>query len=190
MYYTGKIQTKIVSFFPLKHSWNEQRASEVVRRANPDEDKQSIANLSKLLLQIRALICKFKLTVCITTKYTRIALQSSANNQFRLTIDKDVTVINERSSGSKNSISGSWCLENSECDIISKDAIKLPYCVYEVKVASTCNAPSFVSDLELEMDEAIFEAKKFSKFLSGASLFNSKKVRTLPWWAAEAAFVK
>ena len=172
-------------FNSLQCSWDEQFASDLVRAANPDEDFQSITELSKLLLKIRTTAVKFNLTPCVRTKYTRAALQSSSNNHCRLTIDRDIMVINERGE-SKNSSSSSWCLDDT-ASVSEKDVVKLPYCVYEVKIANDNKAPpQFITDLE--GCNAIVEAKKFSKFLSGVSIHNADKVATLPWWAADAKF--
>lgn len=169
----------------IVHSWDKKLALDLVRAANPSEDAEAIADLADLLLRIRALVCKFSLSPCVRTKYTRVALQSATTNRFRLTVDRDITVINERGCGS--SLSKSWCLADDDI-VPEQDVVKLPYCVYEVKVADgTGGPPAFVA--ELEEKAAIVEAKKFSKFLSGASVFNADKVATLPWWAEDTAFI-
>merc|ERR1711862_607291 len=96
---------KILDF--QDESWNDNLALDIVQRANPNEDQQSINDLVKFLNKIKSLIVKYKLTPCVRTKYTRIALQSSStNNQCRVTIDKDVMIINERSASSGSS--SSW----------------------------------------------------------------------------------
>ena len=156
-------------------SWDTERASALVRVANPNEDQDSIDSLTDLLLKMRALICKFNLTPCVRTSYTRVALQSASTNKLRLTIDRDVTVINERSRDSD--ASNSWCLEDH--GTIPREAIcRIPYCVFEVKVSGSDVSPEFVS--ELERSHAIIEARKFSKFLSGASIFNVSMSRPCP----------
>ncbi|KAL7529398.1 hypothetical protein ACHAXR_004951, partial [Thalassiosira sp. AJA248-18] len=163
--------------------WDKPRASKIVRQANPTEDEESIMALTNLLLRIKALVCKHDLTSCVRTKYTRIALQSASTNKLRLTIDHNLMVINERYAASSES--SSWCIEDSDT-IPKRDIVKIPYNVYEVKVAGADGPPSFIN--ELENSTAIVEAKKFSKFLSGASIFNADKITTLPWWASDAGF--
>ena len=159
--------------------WSMDQALAIVRVANPKESEDSLRDLAKLLLDMRNLILKKKLTPCVRTKYNRVALQSSKNNNLRLTIDRNITMINERCEGSGSS----WCLEDDES--IPVDAlVRMPYCVFEVKVSGG-ETPPFVASLE--NSHSIVEAKKFSKFLSGASLFNA--VQTLPWWADDEAFV-
>ena len=163
--------------------WDEARVNTMVQKANPKEDEKSIQKLAKLLLKMRAAIVKFKLTPCVRTKYTRVALQSSTSNACRLTFDRDLMVISER--GSAPSSSKSWCLEDNDT-LAQHDIVKMPYNVYEVKIAGEDSKPNFVT--ELEDSQAIVEAKKFSKFLSGASIFNADQVATLPWWSDEEKF--
>ena len=77
------------------------QALAIVRVANPKESEDSLRDLAKLLLDMRSLILKKKLTPCVRTKYNRVALQSSKNNNLRLTIDRNITMINERCEGAK-----------------------------------------------------------------------------------------
>ncbi|KAL3796444.1 hypothetical protein HJC23_004241 [Cyclotella cryptica] len=161
--------------------WDVQTAYDIVRISNPSENKEVLLKLTRVLLQIRKLVCKYKLTPCVRTKYNRVALQSASNNKLRLTIDRDITMINERA---RNETSKSWCLEDDDA-IPTNAVVKMPYCVFEVKVAGG-DTPPFIT--ELQDSGVIVEAKKFSKFLSGASLFNVSKVKTLPWWASDDAF--
>ena len=118
--------------------------------------------------------------MCVRTKYTRCAFQSSSNNNLRLTIDKDITVIDETRVVS----GGNWCLADDS--IVPLDAVvKIPYCVFEVKV-SDGEDPLFIDDLQ--QSGAIVKATKFSKFLTGAAIHNSQAVNMLPWWANDKNF--
>jgi uncharacterized membrane protein YidH (DUF202 family) len=164
--------------------WDMQRAIELVRLANRTEEEELIDEQADLLLRMRELILKLDLNPCVRTRYNRIALQSTSSNNTRLTIDRDIRIINERAV-TTSSIKKSWCLDDEET--IPRDAVvNLPYCIFEVKVATSEGQPRFVA--ELEASGAIVEAKKFSKFLSGASIFNADVVKTLPWWAPDDAF--
>ncbi|KAL7482840.1 hypothetical protein ACHAW6_008500 [Cyclotella cf. meneghiniana] len=161
--------------------WDMQTAYDIVRISNPSESKESMLKLTRVLLQIRKLVCKYKLTPCVRTKYNRFALQSASNNKLRLTIDRNITMINERA---RNDTSKSWCLEDGDT-IPHNPVVMMPYCIFEVKVAGA-DRPSFITGLE--ESGVIVKAKKFSKFLSGASIFSTTKVKTLPWWASDDAF--
>ena len=156
---------------------------ELVRAANPKEDEESIQYLTQVLLEMRAMMSKHSLIPCVRTKYTRVALQSPSNNKLRVTIDRDITIINERCV--RDNDSSSWCIEDNETIPVNAQ-VNLPYCIFEVKVVGVDGSPPFV--MELEDTGTIIEAKKFSKYLSGASIFNVDKVKTLPWWASDEAF--
>lgn len=159
--------------------WTSEYANKLVCKASPKDTDESIREAAALLLEIRDLIVKFKLRPCVRTKYTRAAFQSASNNNLRLTIDKDITVIDEtRTTG------GSWCLEDDS--MVPMDAIvKVPYGVFEVKVGQGAD-PLFIT--ELEKSGAIVKANKFSKFLTGAAIHNNKAVNMLPWWADDLNF--
>jgi len=156
--------------------WSSEYAHELVKTASPNDKEDSVKEATALLLEIRALICKYKLKPCVRTKYTRCAFQSASNNNLRLTIDRDITVIDETRVVS----GGSWCLEDDS--VVPIDAIvKVPYGVFEVKVGGG-EDPLFIH--ELEESGAIIKANKFSKFLTGAAIHNKKAVNMLPWWAS------
>ena len=156
--------------------WSSEYAHELVKTASPNDKEDSIKEATALLLEIRALICKYKLKPCVRTKYTRCAFQSASNNNLRLTIDRDITVIDE----TRVISGGSWCLEDDS--VVPIDAIvKVPYGVFEVKVGGG-EDPLFIH--ELEESGAIIKANKFSKFLTGAAIHNKKAVNMLPWWAS------
>ena len=165
-------------------TWSPEYAHGLVKKASPNETEESIKEATALLLEIRALICKFKLKACVRTKYQRVACQSSTNNNLRLTIDKDITVIDEtRKQGAKLS---HWCLEDDS--VVPIDAIvKIPYCVFEVKVSNAGEDPLFIQ--ELETKGSIVRANKFSKYLTGAAIHNKKAVNMLPWWSKDANFI-
>ena len=109
--------------------WSSEYAHELVKTASPNDKEDSIKEAAALLLEIRALICKYKLKPCVRTKYTRCAFQSASNNNLRLTIDRDITVIDE----TRAVYGESWCLDDES--VVPIDAIvKVPYGVFEVKV--------------------------------------------------------
>ena len=148
--------------------WAPEYAKKLVLEANPDASEEESGVSTALLLVIRDLFCKLKLRACVRTSYSRAAFQSAKNNNLRLTIDRDITVIDE----TKVQNEGSWCIEDN--DIVPIDAfVKVPYGVFEVKV-SDGKHPLFIE--ELQASDAIVEAPKFSKFLTGASLHNADKV--------------
>lgn len=166
--------------------WSLEFCKEIVTEViDCDMKEDEILASAELLVEIRNLFCKWKLKPCVRTSYTRAAFQNPKNNNLRLTIDRDITVVDEtRSHRNSKPGTSSWCIEDN--DVVPIDAfIKVPYGVFEVKVASGDN-PTLIDEL-IESD-AIVEAPKFSKFLTGASLHNVTKVATLPWWSEDALF--
>jgi uncharacterized membrane protein YidH (DUF202 family) len=161
--------------------WSSEYCTQLVRDASPDDKDEDIAAAAALLKEIRSIVCKFKLRPCVRTKYNRAAFQSSKNNNLRLTIDRDITVIDETCNVPED---GSWCIE--EHSVVPINAIvKVPYGVFEVKVSGG-EDPLFIE--ELIESGAIVKANKFSKFLTGASIHNASKVNMLPWWADDPLF--
>lgn len=161
--------------------WSLEYAIELVKEASPNDKEESIQESAALLLEIRSLFCELKLRPCVRTKYTRCAFQSSKNNNLRLTLDRDITVIDEACVVQNK---GSWCLD--DLSVVPMDAfVKVPYGVFEVKVAAG-EDPIFIE--ELQQSGAIVKAPKFSKFLTGCALHNANIVSMLPWWSEDPLF--
>jgi len=169
--------------------WTTGTAEEIVAEAaTPEMTKEEKDAATALLVEIRALVCELKLKPCVRTSYTRAAFQCPKNNNLRMTIDRDITVVDEkmarRHRNKNNKNNKSWCIEDN--DVVPIEAFaKVPYGVFEVKVASG-ESPDLVEDLERSV--AIVEVPKFSKFLTGASLHNSNLIETLPWWSKDELF--
>jgi len=178
----GIVQKRMVSLMDTTDGpWSSDFAKEIVVEASPDASESEIESSAALLLEIRELFCKLQLKPCVRTSYTRVAFQSAKNNNLRLTIDRDITVVDE-TSVERNK--GSWCIEDN--DVVPMEAfVKVPYGVFEVKVSGG-DDPLFIE--ELKESDAIVVAPKFSKFLTGASLHNANKVNMLPWWADDELF--
>ena len=98
---------------------------------------------------------------------------------LRLTLDRNVTVVNERAEQPGR---GQWCL--SDAQALQAQASVVPFNVFEVKLAGSDPMPDGLADAQ--SDSTMILAQKFSKFTTGAAAFN--KVPMLPYWAAEPAF--
>lgn len=96
---------------------------------------------------------------------------------MRLTLDRNVTLINERSKESHG-----WCLSDSEAQ--EAQAKVVPFNVFEIKLAG--NNPMPIGLANADTDQTIVLAMKFSKYLTGAGAFNA--VPMLPYWAAHPRF--
>jgi SPX domain protein involved in polyphosphate accumulation len=177
----GIVQRNMLTLMDtLDGQWTSDFAKGLVAEASPDASKEEKETSTALLLNIRAIFCKLKLRPCVRTSYTRAVFQSSKNNNLRLTIDRDITVMDETSVHNE----GSWCIEDNDVVPI-KSFLKVPYGVFEVKVSDGEN-PLFIE--ALQESNAIIEVAKFSKFITGASLYNANNVNVLPWWAEDSLF--
>ena len=167
---------KDVNGFLTHRGISRSDAELLVRSANPDIEGMALNKSTDLLLTMHKLVVKHGLRPCVRSKYKRVAFQSSGSNKLRITVDRDICLIDER-----DTPLGQWSLDESL--IIHKLAIKSPFDVLEVKLAGS-EAPTSIDTLL--RDGVIYDAVKFSKFLTGASAFN--KVDMLPYWAEHCAF--
>ena len=167
---------KDVNGFLTHRGISRSDAELLVRSANPDIEGMALKKSADLLLTIHELVVKHGLRPCVRSKYKRVAFQSSESNKLRITVDRDICLIDER-----DTPLGQWSLDESL--ITDKLVIKSPFDVLEVKLAGS-GAPTSIDTLL--SDGVIYDAAKFSKFLTGASAFN--KVDMLPYWAGHSAF--
>jgi len=168
---------------PTESSWSREQAQEVLLAATPTLVDVTLERDVDKLLRMHQLKTKHKLQPCVRTCYLRAAFQSPRSNSLRLTVDRNVTIIDENRSASK--YADSWCLP--EDSIIASDmAHRLPFVILEVKIAGDDPNPAIIQSLEAK--GIIQEARKFSKFLTGAASFNLDRIGTLPYWAEHPAF--
>lgn len=105
-------------------------------------------------------------------------------SELRLTVDRNVTLIDE---SARSPSQKSWCLPDDAL-IEASMAVQVPFVIFEVKLAGEDGMPTGLANLEF--DNVIQEAAKFSKFLTGAAAFNSHKLATLPYWAEHPSFAR
>ena len=160
--------------------WTREDAQGIVLAASPTLCGDAMNKATDLLLTMKALVLKHNLRPCVRSSYLRAAFQSPTSNSLRLTIDRNVSLIDEASAATE----GSWCLPD-DAAIDSSMVARVPYAVFEVKLADS-DVPRFIR--ELEVSNTIIEAVKFSKFLTGAAAFNAKKIDVLPYWVANSSF--
>ena len=100
-------------------------------------------NVVKLITKMRNLIIKKNLRPCVRSMYVRAAFQSPTSNALRLTIDRNVTLIDEtRATGE------SWCLPD-DAVIDAKMAARVPYPVFEIKLSDSEMPESFSKLMDL-----------------------------------------
>ena len=172
------IRAKDVKTFLSRTQWGIHDAEVIVCAANPKLKGKDLEKAIDLLLTMHNLVIKRYLRPCVRSKYQRVAFQSPTSNKLRLTVDRNITMIDESSTPG-----GDWCLANSA--ITDSMITHVPFDVFEVKLAGS-DMPESVESLLRQ--GVITEAAKFSKFLTGAAAFNTSTVDSLPYWAEHKAF--
>ena len=108
---------------------------------------------------------------------------SPPSSDLRLTLDRTVTLVNERiRPEGAHWHTEQWCLNDDQAQTAPQTVV--PYNVFEVKLAGDDPMPPRLQ--AAQDNEHILLAKKFSKFLTGAAAFNA--VPILPYWAAHPSF--
>ncbi len=165
--------------FLSRETWTPKDAQDVLLVASPSLSGTQLEKQTDLLLRMHDLVIRFDLRPCVRSTYLRVAFQSSNSNALRLTVDRNVTLIDERPTPP-----GSWCL--SDDAVISTSMIaRVPFSVFEIKLAGREMPDSMLNLIE---NGVIIEAAKFSKFLTGAAAFYKGQVPTLPYWADHPSF--
>lgn len=153
--------------------WDRVFTEELVLAANPKLKGDDLQEAVQLLHQMRKLIIKRDLRPCVRTRYLRMAFQSAESNALRLTIDRNITMIDESSA-----LLGEWSLPEEAMQ--TAETVRVPCAVFEVKLAGSDN-PAFMERL-LETG-VLQDGHKFSKFLTGAATFHGETINTFPYWA-------
>lgn len=169
-----------------KKPWSRDYAKRIVLSGTPSVEGEELGNAIDLLLRIRDLITRLKLRACVRTNYQRAAFQSTKSNSLRLTLDRSVKLIDERTNLPIKSGKNQWCLTD---EVIARGKCNMkivPYAIFEIKLAGQ-DMPDRIRDL-IEGQGMIVEAQKFSKYQTGAAAFNQEVISAFPYWASERSF--
>eukprot|EP00977_Amphora_coffeiformis_P024034 scaffold14974_cov195-Amphora_coffeaeformis.AAC.41 len=175
------VQEKDMRFFLQPVPWSAKEAQEMILRASPTLTGEELTKAANLLYRMHKLVIKYNLRACVRSVYMRAAFQSAKSNDLRLTLDRNVTLVDE--TVRNTSLSKSWCLTDDEAKKSAR-AVVVPFNVFEVKLVGDNPMPQGLATLI--STGVIEDAPKFSKFLTGAAAFN--RVSTLPYWASNPAF--
>lgn len=124
-------------------------------------------------------ILRRKLKPAVRTLYRRTAFQAKDNNEVRISIDNQLTLVNEKVTASPSN-PFPWCRDMINSDIPSHDVLLFPYCILEVKL-NTDSPPAWITSLT-ENADWLTECHKFSKFLTGIAYHHYEKIKELPHW--------
>ncbi|SOV12391.1 vacuolar transporter chaperone, putative [Plasmodium gaboni] len=135
--------------------------------------KKKIKKNMKLAKDIQRMILKNKLEPIIRTSYLRSAFQSHNNNSIRISIDTNISMLNEYVHKRKN-----WCRLSEEA-LRKNEIIRLNYSIVEIKL-KTDNMPIWITNI-LNNNESI-NAYKYSKYQTAMALLHAEKIKYIPIW--------
>lgn len=145
-----------------------------VRQHKNAQDDQALVATSSLADEIQSEIVDRELTAKLRTVYKRTAFQRTDSNAVRISIDTDLSFIDETGAADE----GHWCKQVPQQGFERKGVVTFPWAVLEIKL--TEGQPIWIE--ELLSSGLIHELHKFSKFSHGIACFKSEKLRELPYW--------
>eukprot|EP00127_Corallochytrium_limacisporum_P006565 Clim_evm37s230 gene=Clim_evmTU37s230 len=136
----------------------------------------------QLAYETQQSIINKKLKPCVRTYYKRTAFQLPTSNTVRISLDEDLTMVDEM-----NKTGGRWRRDEVGVEwpfshINSEDVILFPYAVLEVKLSLRQgeDPPTWIANLiESPYVECV---PKFSKFMHGCATLHESKCQMYPYW--------
>ncbi|SBS94279.1 vacuolar transporter chaperone, putative [Plasmodium ovale] len=144
------------------------RTREVLRAL----EKKTKKNI-KLGSEIQGMIVRNKLEPIIRTSYLRSAFQLSNDNTVRISIDTNVSMLNEYVRKREH-----WCRLAEEA-LGKNEIIRLNYGIIEVKL-KVDKMPEWIHNI-LSSNESI-NAYKYSKYQTAMALLHPEKITYIPIW--------
>lgn len=146
-------------------------------------DEKKIKNLEKktkknikLANEIQKMILNNNLEPIIRTSYLRSAFQQSTDNTLRISIDTNISMLNEYIKKREY-----WCRLSEE--VLGKnEVIRLNYGIIEVKLKVN-KIPEWITHI-LNSNESI-NLYKYSKYQTAMALLHSEKIKYIPIWVYE-----
>lgn len=156
--------------FPIEEYFARLKAE----GANSDK---ALKNMKGICNEVNTMIQEKKLQPMIRTSYYRSAFQLSTSNEVRVSLDTQMTLLNEyREEGHPEE---PWCLQGAE--YLTKDKVyRFPFAILEIKLTGTPETPPWLRKTLADI-EAI-QVHKFSKFQHAMAFLHPKRVPILPHW--------
>merc|ERR1719401_1699142 len=113
----------------------------------------------------------------LRTSYYRCAFQLSTSNEVRVSLDTQMTLLNEFSGlGHKHD---PWCHISSD-PLRKSDVYRFPFAILEIKLQNVTETPLWLRQTLADI-EAI-QVHKFSKFQHAMAFLHPEKVPIMPHW--------
>ncbi|CAA9989107.1 vacuolar transporter chaperone, putative [Plasmodium knowlesi strain H] len=165
-------QMDVPKFFQRRRGTMGKEGTQVKGTCVGNLEKKLKKN-EKLAMEIQAMITKNQLEPIIRTSYLRSAFQLSDDNSIRISIDTNVSMLNEYVRKREH-----WCRLAEEA--LRKNEIRrLNYAIIEVKLKVE-KIPQWVQDI-LNSNHFI-NAYKYSKYQTAMALLHPEKIKYIPVW--------
>eukprot|EP00929_Paragymnodinium_shiwhaense_P054607 TRINITY_DN2737_c0_g1_i1.p1 TRINITY_DN2737_c0_g1~~TRINITY_DN2737_c0_g1_i1.p1 ORF type:complete len:811 (-),score=180.44 TRINITY_DN2737_c0_g1_i1:383-2815(-) len=127
--------------------------------------------------EVNNMIQEKDLQPIIRTSYYRCAFQLATSNEVRISLDTQMTLLNEYKPGAHPV--EPWCHVSS--DLLRKDEIyRFPFAILEIKLQNVSEAPAWLT--QTLADIGAVQVHKFSKFQHAMAFLHPERVPILPHW--------
>mmetsp|Transcript_118925 Transcript_118925/g.361773 ORF Transcript_118925/g.361773 Transcript_118925/m.361773 type:complete len:677 (+) Transcript_118925:109-2139(+) len=113
----------------------------------------------------------------LRTSYYRCAFQLSTSNEVRVSLDTQMSLLNEFVQDGH--MSKPWCHISSDL-LAAEDIYRFPFAILEIKLQNVSGTPLWLQQTLADI-EAV-QVHKFSKFQHGMAFLHPERVQMLPHW--------
>lgn len=142
-----------------------------------NKSTKSVDAMRALAAEVDELLKDLQLQPFIRTCYYRSAFQSATSNDVRISLDSQMSLINEFRPN--HHPSPPWCRLASDV-LAESDVVRFPFAILEVKLADAKNPPLWVNQMLINC--GAIRVHKFSKFLHAMAFLHPQQVSILPHW--------
>ncbi|CAE7706339.1 VTC4 [Symbiodinium pilosum] len=134
-------------------------------------------NMKSIAVEVNKIIQEKKLQPIIRTSYYRCAFQLATDNKVRISLDTQMSLLNEYMAGGHQN--QPWC--HVATDSLQRDDVyRFPYAILEIKLQDVSEAPLWLR--QTLNDIGAIQVHKFSKFQHAMAFLHPQRVPILPHW--------
>jgi len=135
-----------------------------------------------ICLEVNKMIQEKCLQPILRTSYYRCAFQLSTSNEVRISLDTQMTLLNElRPDGHTTP---PWCHISSDL-LAENEVYRFPFAILEIKLQNVSETPEWLR--QTLADIGAIQVHKFSKFQHGMAFLHPERVKVLPHWHQDFA---
>lgn len=139
-----------------------------------DKSRKAMENICR---EVNTMIQERKMQPMVRTSYYRCAFQLATSNEVRISLDTQMTLINEFQG--EGHPSDAWCLTSAD-QVSEEEVYRFPFAILEIKLQNVTETPQWLQNI-LSETEAV-QVHKFSKFQHGMAFLHPQRVPILPHW--------